>query len=135
VRRIAKFWRRDAGAVVIDTVLWLPFVFFFMLAMADIFFLQMNLAMSTKILDENTRLFAVGRYASCADVVSGVEKRLQATMPSAKATCTNTDKILSASVTIKSTDMGIGFVTYLMKTFQVATSSVHSFEYVPGTQT
>jgi len=127
-----SFWRDETGAVTLETIIWFPFLFATLAVMSDFYFVQARQSLALNLIQSEVRAFATGALKSCDELTSRVETNLQASMPSATASCEIDDTLLRAAVKIKASDMGMGFVARAMGDYTVAASGVQTFEYIPG---
>ncbi len=133
VKELKSFVRREDGAVTVETILWVNFMLFFVLAIADLCIFFMNYGNAVRIIHEDNRAFAVGEVKSCTDLETRMNANLQVAIPSAQASCTVASPLTTVSVTLGSGDMGLGVISSMLNDVTVSTSAIQSLEYIPGT--
>lgn len=127
------FLRGEGGAVLVENVLWIPFVFLLSVALADTFLVYLNHAVSALVLEDATRLLVVGFIPDCDTLETTILAALQPSIPSAVAQCTPGDTQVSVQLTLPAAEMGIGVLSGFVDNFMLPASTIRTLEYFPGT--
>ena len=131
-RKVLHFCYSENAAVVVETVLWLPFVFLLSIAVSTTFFIYMNYAQAVLALESETRKLAVGSTANCAALETRLEARLAPRFPSVDAQCSVTGFRASTNLAISAEDMGLGVLRGFVDGFTLTAANTRSFEHMGG---
>lgn len=100
---IRKFRRDEDGSATVETVLWLPFYFFFFLLILDAAMIFANHARIVRIVQDANRFYAVGGFVQCTDAEDWVRVRVDDLAPSVVVTC---DRNAGVATMVASMDSG-----------------------------
>jgi Flp pilus assembly protein TadG len=62
IRRLANFIRQEEGSATIESLLWIPLLFSVLLLGLDVSLISTKQAMVMRIIQDNNRSYALGRY-------------------------------------------------------------------------
>lgn len=125
------FVSSDSGAVTLETVIWIPFVFLLTIAIADTLLVYATHASAQLVLEDTTRLLVVGAIPDCAGLEIQIDKMMQATVPSAQSNCVYDPLTGEATVSmlLPANDMGIGAIAGFIDNFDLVASTTRTLEY------
>lgn len=129
---IERFRRDESGAVLLENILWIPFMLFFMLMVLDASLIFMNYARAQRIVHEGNRAFITGELASCNELEDWLETELRTFIPSATASCGTSLSITAVSVSMTTGDMDLTGATGFLGGMTISVGGLQTFEYVPS---
>ena len=129
---VREFACSDDGAVTIENVLWIPFIFMLSIAMADTFFVYMRHATANMALEDTTRRLITGAIADCDALETELNTVLRNHIPTATASCHMNFEEALVSVTLPVDEMGIGVIAGLIDDFTLFAGNARTREYFEG---
>lgn len=138
-KRFKSFASDESGAVTTESIMWLGFMFFFVLSIIDIcvYFLQHGWAV--RAMHQENREFIVGAHASCSDLETALNVRIQDLSPSGASSCDTYPELGSTmstvSVTLASNELGLGLVTYFLQDITISSSGFQTIEVPTAAET
>lgn len=130
--KFKTFTRCESGAVLLETILWIPFIFLFSVAIADTFFVYTKHAAAQMVLEDQTRLMIVGALPDCAALESELNTKITATIPSAQVSCSLASGNATVTMRLPAAEMGIGAIAGFVDFFELSASTVRTLEYYEG---
>ncbi len=127
--------KSENGAVTVENVLWIPFIFLLSIAMADTFFVYMRHSTANMALEDSTRRLITGALPDCDALEVELNAVVQHTIPSATAHC-EMDPIdierANVSLVLPVADMGIGILAGFIENFTLTAGNQRTREYFEG---
>ncbi|WP_143226592.1 TadE/TadG family type IV pilus assembly protein [Actibacterium pelagium] len=127
-----SFWKDESGAVTVESVMWLGFMFFFVLSILDICVYFLNHGWAVRAMHQENREFIVGAYSDCNALETALNQRIQAISPSGASACDTYPErgstFSTVTVTLASSEMGLGIVTYFLKDINISSTGFQTIE-------
>ena len=131
-RTLKSFAKCEAGAVTVETVAWIPFIFLLSIAVADTFLVYMTHASVQLALEDTTRLMIVGEIPDCVTLEKRINATIQANIPSAVSKCSLVMGEATVSLLLPAKEMGIGAIAGFIDSFELVASNSRTLEYFKG---
>lgn len=138
-KRFKSFASDESGAVTVESIMWLGFLFFFVLSILDIcvYFLQHGWAV--RAMHQENREFVVGAHASCSAMEAALDSRIQELSPSGVSSCDTYPEhgstMSTVSVTLASNELGLGLVTYFLQDITISSTGLQTIEVPMAAET
>lgn len=127
------FAKSENGAVTVENVLWIPFIFLLSIAMADTFFVYMRHSTANMALEDSTRRLITGAIPDCDALEVELNAVVQHTIPSAIANCEMDFEEANVSLLLPVREMGIGAIAGFIDSFTLTAGNQRTREYFEGT--
>lgn len=120
------FWRRDDGAVTVESILWIFFFMCFFALMVDASLVFHHKTGISRVVHDANRAYSLGRFESEADTRQWVETMLEDISDDIVVTTNLNDEVITTVVTVPAADL---MATGLIGTFSDITVTVASSQF------
>lgn len=129
LRKLRAFRTDEDGTASVEAVIWLPIFFFFISMVVDASFIFLGQNEATRLVQDANRRLSVGVLASSDEVEDLIEGALAKMAPSAVATSTISNGVVTTSVVIQTKDLvATNWIAALALT-QFTVGASHYIEY------
>ena len=126
-----RFVRDEDGGVIVENILWIPFMLIFMIAILDLAMIFMNYALAQRMVDQANRNLAVGEFENCTEMVDWLQPELRKFIPRAVAGCDRSGAWAQAFVMMRTGDIDLSGATGLLGGMTISVGGIQKFETAP----
>jgi Flp pilus assembly protein TadG len=102
---LKRFLREEAGAVTVESILWMAFFFWILMLMADVSFAFLGRVQALRIVEDGNRAYALRRLDTEEDAEAWIEAQYARYSPSAQASTVVSSGIVATALTFPARDL------------------------------
>ena len=129
MKRMKRFGRQEDGAMTIEACLWLPLFFFMFVGIADVALIFHGQARVLRIVQNENRLFSIGRHGSELATQEAILARLSTISTEASVVTQESGGLITSTVTIPTADLDVAGVIGPLASLNMTITSQHILEY------